>query len=211
MRPTTTWQRVFLGLVALLVLGNAVAALWNLSRVNEHQNAVAHTSEVRAALSRIIGLLNEAETGQRGYLLTGERAYLEPYTTASSRVHDRIDYFRSLTADNTEQRTNIDELERRIDRRLASMRERLDAYDRLGQEEAIRSLRYSDAREEMQAVRTLVAEMDQAEARLMMVREPLAVSSYRRAVASSIAGAVLGLGLVGIALYRLRRDVARCV
>lgn len=208
MRPTTTLQRVFLGLVALLVVGNAVAALWNLSRVNEHQAAVAHTSEVRATLARIIGLLNEAETGQRGYLLTGERQYLEPYTSASSQIRDRIDYFRSLTADNMEQRTNLDELERRIDARLASLRERLNAYDRLGQEEAIKALRYSNARDEMKAIRALVAEMDQAEARLMMVREPQAESSYRRAVASSITGACLGLGLVGIAFYRLRRDAA---
>ena len=208
MKQTTTLQRVFLGLVAILVLGNAGVALWNLNLLNEHQKAVAHTTEVRATLAQIMGLLNESETGQRGYLLTGERPYLEPFVTASARIHDRIQTFRHLTADDMQQQTNADELERRIVLRLTEMRERLETYDTLGFEKATESLRYSSGRADMSAIRSLVADMDRIEAEMMLERQARSIASYRRAVVSSVVGAGLGLVLVGIALVRLRRDAA---
>ena len=72
---------VFCLLVAAMV---ALAFLFN--RQNRDAAAVQHTLTVQGHLTRVLSLLQDAETGQRGYLLTGNPAYLEPFTSATSEL-----------------------------------------------------------------------------------------------------------------------------
>lgn len=208
MKRNTKLLRAFFGLVGLLIVGNAVLALWNLQRIQEHQRLVSHTLEVRGLLYQIMSLLNESETGQRGYILTGERAYIEPYLSASSRVHERIDSFRELTRDNPQQQANIDRLEQLIDLRLATMQQRLDDFDTFGYVIGAESLRQGGGRLQMESVRVFVAEMDRLESELFAARQAQARASYQLAVLSSGVGSLIGIGLVGLGFIRLQRELA---
>src|SRR5450755_3692037 len=61
------------------------------SRLNRANERV-HDSQLRQqALSEFSALMNDAESGQRGYLLTGESSYLQPYTEAGSKVEPALD------------------------------------------------------------------------------------------------------------------------
>jgi len=68
---------------------------------------VAHSYEVRVQIDRVQSVLADAETGQRGYLLTGLDSYLEPYTAALQQVTAVLDSLRTLTADNAAQQQRI--------------------------------------------------------------------------------------------------------
>jgi methyl-accepting chemotaxis protein len=62
-----------------------------------------HTYEVLNSLDETVGQLSDAETGQRGYLLTGDETYLEPYRAAIKTVDQAVAYLKNLTADNPNQ------------------------------------------------------------------------------------------------------------
>ena len=58
-----------------------------------------------------LGMRFDAETGQRGYLLSGEEPYLEPYRAALAQLDQILKRLRSLTADNAPQQRRLDALE----------------------------------------------------------------------------------------------------
>ncbi len=65
-----------------------------------------HSLEVRAQLTRILSLVQSAETGQRGYLLTGQDLYLEPYQMAIEQLPAMLDRTSELVSDNPRQRAD---------------------------------------------------------------------------------------------------------
>ena len=71
-------------LVVLIVLG--VSAYQNTKKLTETARWVAHTHNALIQLTGVLSSLQDAESGQRGYLITGEERYLEPYQ-AASRLH----------------------------------------------------------------------------------------------------------------------------
>jgi methyl-accepting chemotaxis protein len=68
---------------------------------------VAHTYAALADLNGTIASLVDAETGQRGFLITGEDRYLEPYLTAAGAADTRMADLATLIADNPDQRRDI--------------------------------------------------------------------------------------------------------
>ena len=87
-----------LALVLLFIVG--AVSYDNITRLVETADIVAHTYLVRFQLSNLLSRLEDAETGQRGYLLTGEDRYLEPYQSGISRVKDDLSSLKNLTVDN---------------------------------------------------------------------------------------------------------------
>lgn len=63
-------------------------AYLNVKTLAKDSGLVAHTHEVLTTLSSLVSLTKDAETGQRGYLLTGKEEYLEPYTSATTRIYE---------------------------------------------------------------------------------------------------------------------------
>src|ERR1700751_3587963 len=77
-----------IGVPALLafIAWNAYLAVDHLRRVRETAALTLESSLLQAKLSGVLKDLTDMETGQRGYLLTGDPAYLEPYTDAKGRI-----------------------------------------------------------------------------------------------------------------------------
>ncbi len=82
----TRGQTVAIALLVAALLTDAVLTLHNIREVATSVQWVSHTHEVLGQLEQVVSTLKDAETGQRGYLLTGERVYLEPYEQAVPRV-----------------------------------------------------------------------------------------------------------------------------
>src|SRR3954470_23839055 len=88
-------------LVALSVVG--VLNYRNTDTLETNSGQVQHTYQVIGGVDAITGALKDAETGQRGYLVTGEDRYLEPYTAAKAGIDEKIQNVASLTSDNPAQ------------------------------------------------------------------------------------------------------------
>src|SRR5439155_19637538 len=98
-------------LVVVALVLNALIAADNTRRLAANNRLVLHTAEVLRRLEGTLSVLKDAETGQRGYLITGEEGYLEPYRVATDQLDGDLRRLRALTADNPAQGARIDRLE----------------------------------------------------------------------------------------------------
>ena len=98
-----------LGLV-VAVLAVALIALFTYRSLQTRETAVelvTHTLEVQRQLEAVFSSAKDAETGQRGFLLTGEERYLEPYVNARAALPGELKTLRGLTADNPQQQARL--------------------------------------------------------------------------------------------------------
>lgn len=95
------------GLIALLLIANVALAFRNSRQLSEDARWVAHTHEVMDAFNTVLSAAQDAETGQRGYLLTGDPAYLRPYEEATDSIRAELARVERLTADNPSQQARV--------------------------------------------------------------------------------------------------------
>jgi CHASE3 domain sensor protein len=103
---------IFLGgIPVVLILALVVFALVKFAAgEREEQSWIAHSYEVIDSLRAILADGLDAETGQRGYLLTRKPSYLKPFHAAEARLDRDIDRFRLLTRDNPKNQKRAEEL-----------------------------------------------------------------------------------------------------
>ncbi|OOQ59801.1 PAS domain S-box protein [Mucilaginibacter pedocola] len=88
----------------------AVFSYTTLRNLLASNKAVAHSNEVISKLEKALSVMKDAETGQRGYLLTNEKSFLEPNQGSYEKAQSLVNEVKGLTADNPVQQQNIDEL-----------------------------------------------------------------------------------------------------
>ena len=100
---------ILVGFVLLLVLlvCNAVILRRELKIQIDNQGRVTHTEQVLTELKKTESLLEVAETGQRGFLYTGDPKYLEHYNLAIEQVEPHLDVLDQLTVGNPNQRARL--------------------------------------------------------------------------------------------------------
>ena len=192
-------------LMMALLLANALVIRMQLASQLSNQTWVAHTRRVQFELLKTESLLQDAETGQRGYLYTNDVKYLSPYEAASSEVAGHLDSLQRLTSDNPIQQARIVTLRQLTGRKLGELAQTV-AMARAGRAEAAKALVLSDTGLLlMDGIRNLVGQMQSEENRLDAERS----SSYARSIATTIlcvylASAVAALGLAFLLYYILR-------
>ncbi len=154
-------------LAAGVVVANASAAYWNLRTVAATHRWVAHTHEVMTQIEETLSLLKDAETGQRGYLITGDRRYLEPYEVAVRRVHGRFERLREMTADNAAQKARTEQMSGMIDDRLAELDETIRLRRDKGFDAAREVVLADRGKRRMDVIRRLMGEMEAEEQALL--------------------------------------------
>lgn len=96
--------------IALLVLNASLLVINTAATMDSHAQ-YARSYEIKRSLSSFQSVITAAESGQRGYLLTGQTGYLEPYYVAMRSWRTELDRLRNLTADNAVRQQDIAELE----------------------------------------------------------------------------------------------------
>lgn len=120
------------------------------------QDAVRQMSQwqvTRGAVNSLLQSMLDAETGQRGYLLTGNDTYLEPYDKAMTAVQSHLDTLRNQFVDSREDLQEVAHLSRQVSRKLAEMELSL-RLRRQGNEDAWKFVLHTDmGRENMDEIR----------------------------------------------------------
>ena len=168
-------------------------------------NDIAEASRTRGALNKLLQHALDAETGSRGYLLTGDPRYLEPYDAAVAQINQTLDGLRLLHAANADEFATLAQLGRNVQRKLAEM----DLSVRMrkqGNEEAWKVVLMTDmGKEHMDAIREQATKLIDASTARMEVSQV----QVRRALLYSRIGiaAVAMAGLLAFYLY-LRQSTA---
>lgn len=150
--------------VSLLLAALAALALVGINEAGYRQSSRAladidEAQQIRGTLNQILQNMLDAETGQRGFLLTGEAAYRQPYDIAVKQVDGNLATLRQLYAERPAERTQLSELSKHVLRKIAEM----DMSVRLrheGNEDAWKFVMTTDVgREEMEAIRATANEL----------------------------------------------------
>jgi signal transduction histidine kinase len=166
---------------------------------------IAQASRTRDSLNRLLQHALDAETGSRGYLLTGDPRYLEPYNSAVAQITQTVDNLRLLHTANADEFATLAQLGRNVQRKLAEM----DLSVRMrkqGNEEAWKFVLMTDVgKEHMDAIREQATKLINASTARMEVSQV----QVRRALLLSRIGiaAVAMAGLLAFYLY-LRQSTA---
>lgn len=137
-------------LAAVLLVGINEAGY---KRSRDALDGLSHIHNTRTAISLLLQHMLDAETGLRGYLLTDDKRYLEPYEKAVSLVNGNLDTLRTIFMDTPQDLQTFGPLSRQIARKLSEMELSLRLY-RQGNEEAWRFVMFTDlGKENMDAIR----------------------------------------------------------
>lgn len=157
-----------LALGVLLLLG--VVSYQTTTQLNQSNGWVKHTYEVLLTLEKVLSLLQDSETGQRGYLITGERRYLEPYEAAQGKIPGEIAHLKELTADNSGQQARIQNLVNQVQIKLDFIKEVIEVRNAKGFEPSQKLVATDRGKQAMDTIRKIIAEMEEEETRLMKER-----------------------------------------
>ena len=197
----------------ILIAIQGYEALSRSPRAVHRQQLVTHSFEVMLTLYSLRGALEDAERGQRGYLLTGSAAYLQPYDAAVGRVPQLLAQFRNLTVDDPEQHAALPRLTRTIASKLSELQSTLAAYRNAGPAAAERIVRTNAGLDAMRSIESQVDAMIGHEHALLTARMERSAAADRTEQQVAFASTVLAAGLmmIGIALaavnYRRGRQL----
>jgi methyl-accepting chemotaxis protein len=195
-----------LALVALSVVG--AVAYDSTTKLIESAGWVTHTHEVINRLDELLSALKDAETGQRGYVITGEDRYLQPYEGARDVVAHKINDLRELTSDNPRQQQRLGELEPVAANKFAEMQEVIDARRGKGFALAAQDVLTDKGKNAMDSIRKLVDEMQGEEKGLLAKRSAEEKDRAHRTELTIVLGAVCSLVLLCLAGTFLTRNIA---
>ena len=191
--------------LTLCVVAYTCRAALGYDRLNDQ---IQRTHEVKEELSAVLRLVVDAETGQRGYLITDDPVYLEPYQAATSEIDGRLARLDSLTKNSASQQQRLQDL-RRIEREELAVLQQTIQLDKEGRDlEAGQIVMSGVGKQRMDELRHVVAEMEKEEDRLLAVRATLANRGQWATVLASLAIAVLSI-VVYVLVLRVMRVAAR--
>jgi PAS domain S-box-containing protein len=193
-------------LACLSVVG--VVSYLSVVRLNEDAAWVEHTHEVLGRLDSLLAALTDSETAERGYVITGDESYLEPYRQSARDVDLEASRLRELTADNRTQQLRLDSLVPLVSDRLTELHEVIDLRRIQGFGPAQSEILAGKGRGIHNQIRSLINEMKSAETSLLKERQQLADRSAAITRVVIVVGGLLGCGLVALALWAIRRDFA---
>lgn len=194
----------------LAILAAVVLFFINDTNFDKSTKATAHIEESAQTLSTVNKLLIhliDAETGQRGYLLTGEASYLEPYTNAIAEINQTLDTLYALLQPYPDQLAVYRTMARHISRKLAEL-EITVRMRREGQEDAWKFVTATNlGKEHMDVIREQVGKLTASTAGRMTQGKGQIQKTLEL---SRIAIALLALaGLLAFYLYLRQTNVLR--
>jgi PAS domain S-box-containing protein len=181
---------------ALVTLAIGVFSLLALARLAAARDAVTRSRNITESLHTVLSRLTDAETSQRGYLITGSPAYLDPGAGAAADVHRALASARRLIADSTEQR-QIDTLSTVISEKLAELESARHAYDLQGMTAAAATVRSDHGQMLMEKARELIGRIEGTERARLQQRE-VHEAQLRILTAALIFAAIILAGLLSL-------------
>jgi CHASE3 domain sensor protein/tRNA A-37 threonylcarbamoyl transferase component Bud32 len=211
-KPALAALSAIIVLSALALAITAGLGLWAVTDLADDLAGESHSHEVLSEAERVLSLVKDAETGQRGFLLTGDTRYLDPYDDAIAELRQALDRLQPMTADNPRQQKALQGLRGAIDDKLRELKQTIQLRKGPGGfDAALKVVKTDQGKDHMERVRSLVALIQEEEKetlrrRNVEVNEETKLS--RRILYAGIAPAVLLLlAPLGMLLMRVVRRV----
>ncbi|NML13382.1 histidine kinase dimerization/phosphoacceptor domain -containing protein [Azohydromonas caseinilytica] len=193
----------------VLLLAVAAVALWTQRRVADAGELRRHTLQVRLEVAAFGNDVKDLSRAVRGFTISGQDDWLEPYRSARERLPQRLQRLRELTAGQPAQQRRLEQLGPLLLGYLRFVDELLNAAAHEGMASARQRIATGSTRHMVNDIDALLHELDAEELRLLAEYEQTAQDRTDLNTAVTILGSLLSLGLVAWAGVALQRNVGR--
>jgi methyl-accepting chemotaxis protein len=193
--------------LAIFIIVGAVS-YQSVTKQTEAAAWVAHTREVQNQLTQLLSNLQDAETGQRGYVITGIEGYLAPYTTGIGQVDENRRHLAQLVSDNPRQQARADAIAPLMADKLAELQQSIDVRRARDFTSAQNVVLTDRGKKSMDTIRGLLREMNSEEDSLLKTRADAAQADAREAKLTIVLGTLAALVLAGLAGFAITRNIA---
>jgi PAS domain S-box-containing protein len=192
--------------IAILLLAIVVYfAFRSMNSLTEALKWEKHTQEVLSQLDETLNLTVDAETGGRGFMITRDDSFLEPFTLAEQKIGGNLEKLRSLIIDNPSQSERVLKLETLINGRISLLKDAIEMRRTRDLEAVREQIGKGRGRDLMNEVRLLIDSLKNDEKALLASREAdldrNLKTTYRMLYLASFAG-ILSLGFANLAVFR---------
>ena len=191
-----------------IIVAIGVSAYVSTQRLLEANRQETHSREVVKDIEHVMRMLDDAETGQRGFLLTGADRYLDPYDAATGQIHHDIDLLADLTRDNAAEQEDLRQLQKLADAKLAELQETIQLQRQSRHQAAVTVVLTDRGKKIMDDLRDVVKDMKDREDKLLDEENAAADASANRtrwAISVWMPIALLVLGVAAVVLMRTVR------
>ncbi len=203
--------RLFFALMATLLV-SSIAASYLAGRVALEATAkVKVFDSVIQAMQNLRSTIQDAETGQRGYLLTREASYLGPYEEAIATVQRKVDVVRKMADTGLIPAEQVDRLESLIGRKIEELRKTVDLAHSGRTSVAMGIVRSDQGKEVMDSIRETMSEIVSAEERQRAVANQAADSAIRLRGWVFLAAVLVNLAFLAWAYRRIHKEMRQHV
>src|SRR4051812_46403057 len=191
------------GISLLILIVSSLLAYYSIYNLKKKADWVNHTNIVLQQSEKVMSQLKDAETGQRGFLLTGSEFFLKPYFAATENIYHSLDTLEQLTRDNPKQ-------QRRCDSLRVLIKERLDRLEKLIQTQRtgnlINPMQLADGQDAMDKARGMISQIQSEENQLLVERT--ADLDYYNILTPIVIGlgALIALVITAIFYRRVKKD-----
>ena len=194
----------------LLLAAIAIVSVRHIDTLLESGRRVHLAHAVIGEIEQVLAALQDAETGQRGFLITGDERFLDPYNAALARIPDQIRALRETTVDNAEQHASIGRIEAMSREKLAALKNGIDRRRRQPVSIASSELDLlQSGKTVMDQIRSEVTSMRTREESLLKARAAVRAGDSNRAMGLIVRGNVVAVLLLVLTFLLLRRESAR--
>jgi signal transduction histidine kinase/DNA-binding response OmpR family regulator/CHASE3 domain sensor protein len=191
------------GVSLLLLIISSVASYTSIRKLTESAGLVDHTNEVIQKLEEALSVLKDAETGQRGFLLTGDERFLKPYHGAYDSALNTVKYVKRLTIDNPAQQNDVRLLEEVIVLRLRKLEDHIENKKSTGE---INMAGLDQGRQYMDRARAIVNTMKERELALLASRTATMNQYTIYTPWLIVVAALLSLTITVVSFLRVNKD-----
>ena len=142
-----------LGVASVILISINALSYWSVIKHKEASDLVTQSRKRVQMLERVFSTLKDAETGQRGYLLTGQESYLKPYNVAVKTITQQITELKTLTASVPSQQQKIKRLEPLVVAKLAELQQTIELRKKQGLNVAIQRVLTHEGQNLMEQIR----------------------------------------------------------
>lgn len=214
-----TWRRLPRGFwqsLALVALPSAILvgieiyhATAIVPEVAHSHAAVAHTLQVIDTARALDQSIQDAERGQRGFIITGDAKYLEPYTQALTRTPAGLAQLKDLTKDDPAQQKRLSLLEQQINVKFAELKQTIAVRQDQGFEAARQIVETDLGQDTMHAITDLIGFAISDEYKLLTARETRAAEDQRASARAGIIARVLASTALAVGVFVLILNLTR--
>ncbi len=157
--PIESKTRLLLGLASVILVTLNILSYWSFIKQKETTERVAHSRLTLQKLEAVLSSVKDAETGQRGYLLTGQESYLKPYHLAMESIDPRIEQLKTVIVANPEQQQQLTSLKGLIAQKLAELQLTIEMRKNQQVDTAMSLVSSNRGQQLMDQIRNLIQQM----------------------------------------------------